>query len=83
MDISSVVERLIENNYTISTAESCTGGLIASAIVDSPGASKIFNYGVITYSDEMKIKKLYFPKCIRNNFSRCYRLNCVPFKFIH
>jgi nicotinamide-nucleotide amidase len=51
-----VVEQLIQSNLSIATAESCTGGLIASGIVDSSGASKIFHEGFITYSNEAKIK---------------------------
>ena len=39
---------------TISTAESCTGGMVATAITSIPGASKIFQYGFVTYSEEAK-----------------------------
>ena len=58
MDISNILERLIGNNLSVSTAESCTGGMIASAIVDFPGASNCFNEGYVTYSNEAKIKNL-------------------------
>lgn len=44
------------NNLTISTAESCTGGLIASAITDVCGASSFFGTGVVTYSNDAKMK---------------------------
>lgn len=44
------------NNLTISTAESCTGGLIASAITDVSGASSFFGTGVVTYSNDAKMK---------------------------
>lgn len=40
--IEEIVEFLIDKKLTITTAESCTGGLIASAIVDIPGVSEIF-----------------------------------------
>lgn len=43
---------------TISTAESCTGGLVSKLITDIPGASEIFQYGFVTYSDEAKINIL-------------------------
>ena len=43
------VELLIENNLTIVTAESCTGGLIGKLITDISGASKVYNMGFITY----------------------------------
>jgi PncC family amidohydrolase len=39
---------------TVSTAESCTGGLVAKSITDIPGASEVFNYGFVTYSNEAK-----------------------------
>ncbi|MBE5909681.1 CinA family protein [Pseudobutyrivibrio sp.] len=58
MDISMLVERLTELNLTVATAESCTGGLIASNIVDVPGASYCFNEGYVTYSNEAKMKNL-------------------------
>ncbi|WP_052169877.1 CinA family protein [Pseudobutyrivibrio ruminis] len=58
MDISNILERLIAAKLTVSTAESCTGGMIASSIVDFPGASNCFNEGYVTYSNEAKIKNL-------------------------
>ena len=58
MDISTLVERLTELNLTVATAESCTGGLIASNIVDVPGASYCFKEGYVTYSNEAKMKNL-------------------------
>lgn len=58
MDISNILERLIANKLTVSTSESCTGGMIASSIVDFPGASNCFNEGYVTYSNEAKIKNL-------------------------
>lgn len=53
-----LVALLQEKKYHVSTAESCTGGLIASAIVDVPGASEVFEEGYITYSDGVKEKLL-------------------------
>ena len=47
---------LKQNNLTISTAESCTGGMIASAITDVSGSSGFFGTGVVTYSNEAKMK---------------------------
>ncbi len=49
-----VVELLKEKNMTIATAESCTAGYIPKRITDIPGASRVFGYGVITYSNEVK-----------------------------
>jgi len=53
-----VCQKLLEKNLTIATAESCTGGLIASKLVDYPGISKVFKEGFVTYSNEAKIKRL-------------------------
>lgn len=50
--------RLKKRNWTISTAESCTGGLIASILTDMSGASKWFNQGWVVYSNESKTKQL-------------------------
>jgi len=51
----------INKNLTITTAESCTGGMISSAIVHINGSSKIFKSSVIVYSNDMKIKLLNIP----------------------
>lgn len=53
-----LVRTLAEMGLTISTAESCTGGMLASAIVDVPGVSQVYDEGFITYSNEAKIKYL-------------------------
>ncbi|SCX78103.1 nicotinamide-nucleotide amidase [Pseudobutyrivibrio sp. AR14] len=58
MDASVIVDRLASKNMTVATAESCTGGLIASSIVDIAGASDCFNEGYITYSNEAKMRNL-------------------------
>ncbi len=49
---------LLSENLTVTTAESCTGGLIASRIVDVPGASAAFMQGLVTYSNEAKMRYL-------------------------
>ncbi|MCI8327232.1 MAG: CinA family protein [Lachnospiraceae bacterium] len=48
----------MDQKLMITTAESCTGGLIASAIVDLPGVPKIYQEGYVTYSNEAKEKLL-------------------------
>lgn len=53
-----VVKLLVERQYTLSTAESCTGGLLASKLVSVPGVSQVFNRGFVTYSNEAKIEEL-------------------------
>ena len=59
-----VVKLLRLKNIKISLAESCTGGLLASIITSISGASKIFTLGLVTYSNQSKIKILKVPKKI-------------------
>ena len=49
---------LCKNNITISTAESCTGGMVAAKLISYPGISSVFLEGAVTYSNEAKIKRL-------------------------
>lgn len=51
-----VVEKLKAKGQKISVMESCTGGAFANAITNIPGASEIFEFGAVTYSNEFKIK---------------------------
>ena len=60
----SLVKKLIKKKLKISFAESCTGGMLASSITSISGASKIFNIGLITYSNQAKIKFLKVNKNI-------------------
>lgn len=53
-----VVAKLIEKNYHISFAESCTGGMCCSAIVNVSNASKVLDQSYITYANESKINLL-------------------------
>ncbi len=54
----AVVRLLNKYELTVTTAESCTGGMIASKIVNVPGATDVFNEGFITYSNKAKRKHL-------------------------
>lgn len=54
-----IVNYLLENKMTITTAESCTGGMIASRIVNVSGASQVFEEGYVTYSNCAKTKLLH------------------------
>tara|TARA_B100001142_G_C14247893_1_gene622031 strand:- start:710 stop:1168 length:459 start_codon:yes stop_codon:yes gene_type:complete len=56
--MKSLVKKLIKKKLKISFAESCTGGMLASSITSVSGASKIFNLGLVTYSNQTKIKFL-------------------------
>ena len=54
----AVVQSLFKQNKTLATAESCTGGLIAKRITDVPGASAVFECGIVSYSNRIKSKVL-------------------------
>ena len=58
----SVVKLLAEDELTVTTAESCTGGLVAARLVDVPGVSEVFKQGFITYSNKAKRKILNVKK---------------------
>ena len=56
MKLEEIVKILTKQNKTISTMESCTGGGLANAITNIPGASEILKFSAVTYSNEFKIK---------------------------
>ncbi|MBQ8967329.1 MAG: CinA family protein [Ruminococcus sp.] len=53
-----VVKYMLDNSVTMSTAESCTGGMVAEAVTSVSGASGMFYGGVCTYTEEVKMKLL-------------------------
>ena len=57
-----VVKSLIKKKLKISIAESCTGGLLSSYITSIAGSSKVFNVGLVTYSNQSKINILKISK---------------------
>ena len=57
-----IVSLLIRRKLKISFAESCTGGLLASSITSINGSSKVFSFGLVTYSNQSKTKILKVPK---------------------
>ncbi|MDU4934438.1 MAG: competence/damage-inducible protein A [Peptostreptococcaceae bacterium] len=54
----TVAEILVNKNLTISVAESCTGGMVSSHLINYPGISSVFMEGCVTYSNEAKMKSL-------------------------
>ena len=62
--MKTLVKKLTKKKLKISFAESCTGGMLASSVTSVSGASKIFGLGLITYSDQAKIKLLKVNKNI-------------------
>ena len=62
--MKEIIEELAKKHQTISTMESCTGGGIANAITNIEGASDVFKFGAVTYSNEYKIKMGVSPKTL-------------------
>jgi len=60
--IRNIVKKLIKKKLKISIAESCTGGLLSSSITKINGSSKIFNLGIVAYSNYSKTKILKIPQ---------------------
>ena len=59
-----IVKKLIKKKIKISIAESCTGGMLSSAITSISGSSKVFTMGLVTYSYQSKYNILKVPKRI-------------------
>ena len=75
--MKSLVKILIKKKLKISFAESCTGGLLASSITSISGSSKIFNLGLITYSNQAKIQVLKVNKNIINKYGAVSHECCL------
>ena len=73
----NIVKKLIKNKLKISIAESCTGGLLSSAITSVSGSSKVFNLGLVTYSDQSKINLLKVPKNIIKKYGAVSEQVCL------
>tara|TARA_Y100001970_G_C13727678_1_gene599875 strand:- start:112 stop:585 length:474 start_codon:yes stop_codon:yes gene_type:complete len=72
-----IVKLLSKNRQKISFAESCTGGLLASSITSISGSSKVFTLGLVTYSNESKIKILKVPKKILIKYGAVSYQTCL------
>ncbi len=71
--VTDVVKLLLIKGVTIATAESCTGGLLSELITSVPGASKIFEIGVCTYSNKIKHEFLGVPKSMFKQYGAVSR----------
>ena len=71
-----VVRKLIKEKLKISVAESCTGGLLSSAITSVSGSSEVFDFGLVSYSNKSKIKFLKISKNIIKNYGSVSRHTC-------
>jgi nicotinamide-nucleotide amidase len=58
MTVSELLDRAIEQGIMIATAESCTGGMVATALTDIPGSSAVVDRGFVTYTNDAKQQML-------------------------
>ena len=70
----SIIKR---KKMKLAIAESCTGGLLASSITSISGASKVFNLGLVTYSNQTKIKVLKVNKNIIKKYGAVSHECCL------
>ena len=76
--LSGKVVKLLRNKrLKISFAESCTGGLLSSSVTSISGSSKVFNLGLITYSNKSKMDILKVPKEIINKYGAVSYETCI------
>ena len=68
MNIEKLHKKLIKKKITLSVAESCTGGLLSSKFTRLSGSSKYFQMGLVTYSNNAKIKILKVKKKIIDKY---------------
>ena len=72
-----IVNKLTKKKLTISVAESCTGGMLSSAITSVSGSSKVFNLGFVVYSNKSKINVLKIPKNIIKKYGAVSEQVCL------
>ena len=74
---NKLVKKLIKKKLKISFAESCTGGMLSSTITSVSGSSKVFNLGLVTYSNKSKIDILKIPKKIISKYGAVSNECCL------
>jgi len=75
--MKNIIKLLHKKRLKISFAESCTGGLLSSTITSISGSSKVFTLGLITYSNQSKIKILKVPKKIIKRYGAVSYETCL------
>ena len=75
--IKKIVNKLRKKKMKISFAESCTGGLLSSAITSVAGSSKVFNLGLVVYSNNAKVKILKVPKILIKKYGAVSEQVCI------
>ena len=74
---NKLVKKLIQKKFKVSFAESCTGGLLSSTITSVSGSSKIFNLGLVAYSNKVKIDILKVPKKVITKYGAVSKECCL------
>ena len=74
---NKIVKKLIKKKLKISFAESCTGGLLSSSITSISGSSKVFNLGLVIYSNKAKIDILKVPENIISKYGAVSKECCL------
>ena len=77
MKLNKIVNLLKRKKLKIAFAESCTGGLLSTAITSVSGSSKVFNLGVVAYSNQSKIKVLKVSKNIIRKYGSVSEQVCL------
>ena len=72
-----IVSLLKKRNLKLAIAESCTGGMLSSAITSVSGSSKVFTMGLITYSNQSKINLLKVPRSIIKKYGAVSMQCCI------
>ena len=76
-NIEKTIKQLQEKKLTVSTAESCTGGMLSSYFTSIDGSSKIFMLGFVTYSNKSKINVLKVPRNIIKKYGSVSKECCA------
>ena len=77
--IKLILSKLKDKKINLSVVESCTGGMLAQSITSVSGSSKVFTFGLVTYSNKSKIKYLKVPNKIIKKYGSvsaecCYEM---------
>jgi len=72
-----IINKLIKKKLKISVAESCTGGLFSSKITSISGSSKVFDLGLVTYSNKSKTNVLAIKKRIIRKYGAVSKQTCL------
>ena len=76
-EAKKIYRKLLKKRMSISFAESCTGGLLSSSLTSISGSSKVFNMGLVTYSNKAKINILKIPKKIITKYGAVSYETCL------